>query len=192
MSTAPRETTAAPSLNEEYCRVAKNTLHRLWAQRPWQLPLLRDYWNELPGGIQRQVRTHRTCVTRNSTMRPSGSAIWSEIGRTPGMLGMWDAWSREVTHSWMQDVWRCLGREPPNSFRGGGETWNWWRSRHYRWTRVRVSTDPNPKRSKTTSVTQRELWQLARRKRVTKTSCKQYVWWLDESNDRHMWASVDL
>ena len=27
--------------------------HRLWAQRPWPIPLLRDFWNDLPGGIQR-------------------------------------------------------------------------------------------------------------------------------------------
>ena len=28
--------------------------HRLWAQAPWRLPLLGDYWNDLPGGIGRQ------------------------------------------------------------------------------------------------------------------------------------------
>ena len=28
--------------------------HRLWAQRPWRLPLLADCRNDLPGGIQRQ------------------------------------------------------------------------------------------------------------------------------------------
>ena len=27
--------------------------HRLWAQHPWRFPLLRDYWNLLPGAIQR-------------------------------------------------------------------------------------------------------------------------------------------
>ena len=30
----------------------------------------------------------------------------------------------------MQDVSGCLGREPPNSISGGGETWNCWRSGH--------------------------------------------------------------
>ena len=29
-------------------------LHRLWAQAPWRLPLLGDYWNDLPEGIWRQ------------------------------------------------------------------------------------------------------------------------------------------
>ena len=28
--------------------------HRLWAQAPWRLPLLGDYWHDLPGGIRRQ------------------------------------------------------------------------------------------------------------------------------------------
>ena len=28
--------------------------HRLLAQASWRLPLLRDYWNDLPGGIRRQ------------------------------------------------------------------------------------------------------------------------------------------
>ena len=46
--------------------------HRLWAQRPWRLPLLRDYWNDLPGrNLATKIRCPRTCVTRNSTMRPS-------------------------------------------------------------------------------------------------------------------------
>ena len=27
--------------------------HSLWAQRPWRLPLLRDFWNDHPGGIRR-------------------------------------------------------------------------------------------------------------------------------------------
>ena len=47
--------------------------HRLWAQRTWRVPLLGDYWNDLPGGIRAtKIRSPRTCVTRNSTMRPSG------------------------------------------------------------------------------------------------------------------------
>ena len=31
----------------------KHTSHRLWAQRPWRFPPLRDFWNLLPGAIQR-------------------------------------------------------------------------------------------------------------------------------------------
>ena len=45
--------------------------HRLWAQRSWRLPLLRDFCNDLPGWIRRHwLRSPRICVTRNSTMRP--------------------------------------------------------------------------------------------------------------------------
>ena len=54
MWTAPRETPAAPSHNEECCPMAKKpSSRRLWAQRPWWLPLLRDYWNDFPGRIRR-------------------------------------------------------------------------------------------------------------------------------------------
>ena len=41
--------------NEESGPLAENTSHRLWAQAPWWFPLLRDYWNLLPGAIQRCV-----------------------------------------------------------------------------------------------------------------------------------------
>ena len=57
----------------------------------------------------------------------------------------------------MQVVSRCLGREPPNRISGGGETWNCWRSRHTTAGPASGSSlDPEPKRTKTTSVTDNE------------------------------------
>ena len=53
LSTAPREITAAPPHNEEHCTMAiKPSSHRLWAQNPWRLPLLRDFCDDLPEWIR--------------------------------------------------------------------------------------------------------------------------------------------
>ena len=60
-------------------------------------------------------------------------ASWSEIGRTPG----------------------CLGREPPNSISGGGETRNCWRSGHttagpeFEFNRSRAAQDKNKRCDRT-------------------------------------------
>ena len=40
--------------------------HRLWAQAPWRLPQLGDYWNDLPGGIGRQRNGALVLVWRGS------------------------------------------------------------------------------------------------------------------------------
>ena len=52
--TAPRETPAAPSPNEEYCPFGDIPSSTGYEPNVlWRLPLLRDYWNDLPGGIGR-------------------------------------------------------------------------------------------------------------------------------------------
>ena len=86
--------------------------------------------------------SHRTstCTSaRRSRARNTSTRSARESTQDQGILvrnrqnfslpRMRDSRSGEVTHSRMQIVSRCLGREPPNSIGGGGETWNRCRSR---------------------------------------------------------------
>ena len=72
MSTASRESTTATSPNEEDCARASYQPPTVYEPNVLErLPLLRDFSDDLPGCIRRQIQSPRTSVTRNSTMRPS-------------------------------------------------------------------------------------------------------------------------
>ena len=53
--------------------------HRLWAQAPWRLPLLGDYWNDLPEGIRRQRYGALLLVWRGTRRWDLGKALSSPL-----------------------------------------------------------------------------------------------------------------
>ena len=98
----------------------------------------------------------RNVSTRSARESTQDQSILVRNRQNSWMLCMRDSRSGEVTHSRMQIVSRYLGREPPNSISGGGETW----IGNDPDTRPRdlsgSSLDPEPKRTKTTSATDNE------------------------------------
>ena len=61
--------------------------HRLWAQAPWRLPLLGDYWNLLPGAIQRHdalVRAWRGTQWRDHRQSALFTTVHLGVRRTGG------------------------------------------------------------------------------------------------------------
>ena len=62
--------------------------HRLWAQAPWRLPLLGDYWNLLPGAIQR----HGALVLAWTIGRALSSPLFTQEREEP-------AGRRQADHS---------------------------------------------------------------------------------------------
>ena len=61
--------------------------HRLWAQAPWRLPLLGDYWNLLPGAIQRHdalVLAWRGTQWRDHRQSALFTTVHSGVRRTGG------------------------------------------------------------------------------------------------------------
>ena len=94
----------------------KHASHRLWAQHPWRLPLLRDYWNLLPGAIQR----HGALVlvwrgTRRRDQRKRALFTTVDSGRTSGPKTRWSLFWRKFVAS---SVFFCVSCK-------NGETHAW-------------------------------------------------------------------
>ena len=65
----------------------KHPSHRLWAQHLWRLPLLKDYWNLLPGAIQRHgalVLVWRGTRRRDHRQSALFTTVHSRARRTSG------------------------------------------------------------------------------------------------------------
>ena len=104
-----------------------------------------------------------TCLKCEEKLECTRKRSGSEHSGQKAADGLLDSRHRETprpgkSHAHeMQDVSRCLGREPPNSISGGGEFAELPGDPDTRpLDPSSSSTDPNPKRSKTTFVTDNE------------------------------------
>ena len=84
-SSSGQDTTGTPT-EESGPLAEKHPSHRLWAQHPWRLPLLKDYWNLLPAATQRHGALLVRCGTPRRDHRQSAlfTTVHSGARRTSG------------------------------------------------------------------------------------------------------------